>query len=80
MQPTNGIENPDDVIGSIHQTRRQIHEKFHGDIDAMLADARERMKDSGRTILQRGEVEHEAESSTRQLTVDASGNKVATND
>jgi len=44
------MANPDAIIDEIHQTRRQIAEKFGGDIVAMLEDARKRKDASGRVI------------------------------
>ena len=42
----------DTVIEEIHRTRRQIAEKFGGDIAAMIEDARKRQAASGRPIWQ----------------------------
>jgi hypothetical protein len=40
----------DTIIDEIHHTRRQIHDKFHGDITAILDDARKRQAASGRPV------------------------------
>ena len=42
----------DTIIDEIHQTRRQISEKFGGDIAAILEDARKRQAASGRPVWQ----------------------------
>ncbi len=41
---------PDTVIEEIHETRRAISEKFHGDIAAIAADAAARQSASGRPV------------------------------
>jgi hypothetical protein len=43
----------DTIVDEIHRTRRQICEKFHGDIAAILADARVRQAAAGRPVWQR---------------------------
>lgn len=43
----------DTVIEEIHRTRREISEKFGGDIVAMLDDARKRQAASGRPVWRR---------------------------
>jgi len=48
-QPEN---SRDPVIEEIHRTRQQMAEKFGGDIEAMLEDARQRQAASGRPIWQ----------------------------
>jgi hypothetical protein len=40
----------DPVIAEIHRTRREISERFHGDIDAIAEDAARRLAESGRPI------------------------------
>ena len=40
----------DTVIAAIHRTRREISERFHGDIDAIAEDAARRLAESGRPI------------------------------
>ena len=40
----------DTVIEEIHETRRAISEKFHGDIAAIAADAAARQSASGRPV------------------------------
>jgi hypothetical protein len=40
----------DPIIDEIHATRRAMAEKFGGDLNAMLEDARQRQEASGRTI------------------------------
>lgn len=42
----------DTVIAAIHRTRREISERFDGDIDAIAADAARRLAESGRLIWQ----------------------------
>jgi hypothetical protein len=42
--------NRDPVIDEIHRTRRQMAEKFGGDIAAILEDARKRQAASGRAV------------------------------
>ncbi len=46
IQPT----ETDTVIDEIHQTRRQISEKFGGDVAAILEDARARQAAAGRPV------------------------------
>jgi len=43
----------DSVIDEIHQTRREISERFHGDIAAIAEDAARRQAASGRPVWQR---------------------------
>ena len=40
----------DTVIAEIHRTRREISERFNGDIDAIAEDAAQRLAKSGRPI------------------------------
>ncbi len=40
-------KNRDPILEEIHQTRQRISEKFGGDIDAILDDARQRQAASG---------------------------------
>jgi hypothetical protein len=42
--------NRDTTIEEIHRTRREIAEKFGGDIAAILEDARKRQAASGRPV------------------------------
>jgi hypothetical protein len=42
----------DTIIEAIHRTRRQMAEKFGGDLAAILEDARKRQDASGRAIWQ----------------------------
>lgn len=41
---------PDPILEEIHQTRREISDRFGGDFIAMLDDARRRQEASGRPI------------------------------
>lgn len=43
---------PDPIVEEIHRTRREIAERFGGDLRAILDDARERQAKSGRAIWQ----------------------------
>jgi hypothetical protein len=50
MMPKNRDEHEkivDTILDEIHQTRRELAEKFGYDINAVLEDARERQKASG---------------------------------
>lgn len=60
----------DSTIREIHAIREQLSDKFGGNIGAILADARERQRMSGRRILQRGvlPIPATSNSSTRPLT------------
>ena len=40
----------DPIIEEIHRTRREIHDKFGGDIVAIMKDAQERQDASGRPV------------------------------
>ena len=42
--------NRDTTIDEIHQVREQIADKFNGNIEAILEDARKRQEASGRAI------------------------------
>lgn len=44
--------NRDTIIDEIHETRRQIAEKFGGDIATILEDARKRQAAEGRPVWQ----------------------------
>ncbi|MEX2141384.1 MAG: hypothetical protein WD894_19110 [Pirellulales bacterium] len=44
------VPDNDTIIDEIHHTRRQIYDKFHGDITAILDDARKRQAASGRPL------------------------------
>jgi hypothetical protein len=41
---------PDTILDEIHRTRRQMAEKFGGDIAAIVEDARKRHEASGRAV------------------------------
>ncbi|MBT5019837.1 hypothetical protein OAF98_02710 [Planctomicrobium sp.] len=60
--------NSDPVIDEIHRTRREISERFNGDIRAILEDARKRQAASGRPVWQPGAGNHP----THQTAVDES--------
>jgi hypothetical protein len=59
----------DPVIDEIHQTRERMAEKFGGDIEAILEDARKRQEASGRTIWQ-GPLSNKAPNATRSTSAD----------
>ena len=40
----------DPIIDEIHRTRREFSDRFGGDFDAMLDDARRRQEASGRPV------------------------------
>jgi hypothetical protein len=42
----------DSVIAEIHQIRREISNRFNGDINAIAEDAAQRLAESGRTLWQ----------------------------
>jgi len=42
----------DTTIEDIHRIRRQMAEKFGGDVDAIIEDARKRQEASGRAVWQ----------------------------
>ena len=44
----------DTVIEELHKVRREISDRFHGDIDAIAQDAARRLAESGRTVWVRG--------------------------
>lgn len=48
------ISERDAILEEIHRTRRQIVDKFGGDITAILEDARKRQEASGRPIWRGG--------------------------
>jgi len=41
---------PESVIQEFHRVRREISDRFHGDIDAIAQDAARRLAESGRPI------------------------------
>jgi hypothetical protein len=47
---TSTASDRDATIEDIHQTRRRIAEKFGGDLEAILEDARMRQAASGREV------------------------------
>ena len=49
-------EDLNDIIGTIHEWRRQISDHFGGNLAAMVEDANRRTVLSGRRILRRGEL------------------------
>ena len=49
-------EDLDDIIGTIHQWRREICDRFGGNLAAMVDDANRRTELSGRRVLRRGEL------------------------
>jgi hypothetical protein len=49
----NQTDTNDTIIEEIHETRRQMAEKFGGQIAAIVDDARKRQAASGRPIWQR---------------------------
>lgn len=48
----------DSILDEIHQTRREISERFGGDLRAILDDARKRQAASGRPIWTPGAANH----------------------
>jgi hypothetical protein len=48
----------DQTIAELHQIRREISEKFQGDLFAINADARARMEQSGRVVIPHVPQEH----------------------
>lgn len=48
----------DPVLDEIHQTRREISERFGGDLHAILEDARKRQAASGRPVWSPGSASH----------------------
>lgn len=44
------IPDSDSVIQELHRVRREISDRFHGDIDAIARDAARRLAESGRTV------------------------------
>jgi len=53
-------DSRDPVIEEIHQTRRQMADKFGGDISAILEDARKRQAEAGRPLWQGEASDHSA--------------------
>jgi len=53
----------DPIIDEIHQTRREMSDRFGGDFVAMLEDARRRQEASGRPIWQ---PKHDEQSGQRE--------------
>ena len=49
-------EDLNDIIGTIHQWRREISDQFGGNLAAMIDDANRRTELSGRRVLRRGEL------------------------
>ena len=49
-------EDLNDIIGTIHQWRREIYDHFGGNLAAMVDDANQRTEHSGRHVLRRGEL------------------------
>jgi hypothetical protein len=48
----------DPVLDEIHRTRREISERFGGDLHAILDDARKRQAASGRPVWSPGSANH----------------------
>jgi len=48
----------DPVLDEIHRTRREISERFGGDLHAILDDARKRQAASGRPVWSPGAANH----------------------
>ena len=48
----------DPVLDEIHRTRREISERFDGDLHAILDDARQRQAASGRPVWSPGSADH----------------------
>ena len=55
MLPRNEV---DSTIDEIHRTRERIHDKFGGNIRAIVEDARQRQAKSGRPVWSRVTVAH----------------------
>lgn len=51
MTSNSTTEDLNDIIGSIHAWRREISEKFGGDLAAIVSDANRRSEASGRHIV-----------------------------
>lgn len=47
---TDKLMTTDPVIDEIHQIRREISDRFGGDLHAILADARQRQAESGHPV------------------------------
>jgi len=56
MTSNSATEDLNDIIGTIHEWRRQISDHFGGNLAAMVEDANRRTALSGRRILRRGEL------------------------
>jgi hypothetical protein len=52
MTQTTPIVDVDTTIDDIHRTRQRLAEKFGGDVNAILEDARQRQAASGHPIWQ----------------------------
>ncbi|HUE70880.1 MAG TPA: hypothetical protein VMP01_08315 [Pirellulaceae bacterium] len=46
-------DRSDTTIGELHRIRREMAERFHGDLFALTADAQARTQASGRKVIQR---------------------------
>lgn len=44
------IADSESVIRELHRVRREISDRFHGDIDAIAQDAARRLAESGRPV------------------------------
>jgi len=49
-------EDLNNIIGTIHQWRREIFDQFGGNLVAMVDDANRRTELSGRRVLRRGDL------------------------
>ncbi len=49
-------EDLNDIIGTIHQWRREISDQFGGNLAAMVDNANRRTELSGRRVLRRGDL------------------------
>jgi hypothetical protein len=56
MTSNSTTEDLNDIIGTIHEWRRQISDHFGGNLAAMVEDVNRRTVLSGRRILRRGEL------------------------
>jgi hypothetical protein len=61
-------QKSDSVIAEIHQTRREISERFNGDVFAIAEDAARRQAASGRRVWQRNvdRTENESDQQPRE--------------
>lgn len=50
----------DSTIADLHRIRERIVESFHGDLQALTADAQRRQLASGRRVVRRGELAKKA--------------------